>query len=494
MGIRKSKVLLSGILIIVGVLPLILATSVLFLKDPPVWPDEVIFTDMASNLSLSGKLETNLYSGTFSNINRTGLGYPPAYFLILSSWISLWGANIEIVRLLSLTVAFSSLVVFFIMLKHLFKSNVIATFGTFLLSSNIYFSRASRLGRMEILTLLFLLLSVLLLVIAQKSHKSYVYLISGLMAAFAMLSHPMGVITTIIITLGVVLTRHNVREKLTNFLLVASPTLILGSIWLLLSQQDIIALWSTYQTHIQDKAPKLPYALLLFNSDLSWRLLFLAYLTVFFIFLLFYKKSLIQHRLIILIGTIISFSLPFIGKENVYMLYFQPFIIMTFLVILSQKGKQSAAIILAAVIIFSHFFIQFLNNDSIGITGHNNKSVFTSTNYDYHDFTRRIVEKLPTSSPDKTIGVFISATPNPYFDLKKYQHLKFYEAADPYFPISEPAYKNVLDSSDYIIYTWIPHQFLADYINKNTERVSAVSQPDGYSAAVVKLKPKEKRI
>ncbi|MDO8638129.1 MAG: glycosyltransferase family 39 protein [Candidatus Daviesbacteria bacterium] len=151
----KRILFYSGILLI-SILPLIISFNLLYLKDPPIWPDEPVFYDMAKNLTTNNSLATRIYVGTTSDVKNTGLGYPPLYFYTLSFFTDTFGSDIEMVRNLSLIFGIFCLVTFFFLVIIIFENKYLALLGTIILSLDIFFARSSRTGRMEISTFFFM--------------------------------------------------------------------------------------------------------------------------------------------------------------------------------------------------------------------------------------------------------------------------------------------------------------------------------------------------
>ncbi len=215
-----------------------------------------------------------------------------------------------------------------------------------------------------------------------------------------------------------------------------------------------------------------------------------------FFLITFIKSKLSKERYVeifLLSGFIISTIILLLGREGGYMLYFQPFVTLTILFLLNKYYKKSGFLlvsVLTVLLISCYINIQFFHNNSFTMTNRNYTSVFETKNYDYHLFTKSIIEVLPKQKAN----IFLSSTPDPYFDLLKLNLYNFYEAPDPSFPLSENSYKKVLDNSDFAILTWIPHKLLAKYIEDNKDKVIPVGQENGYQAIIIKFIPKEKRI
>ncbi|HBL52318.1 MAG: hypothetical protein A3D24_04255 [Candidatus Blackburnbacteria bacterium RIFCSPHIGHO2_02_FULL_39_13] len=490
-----KKIIFQILLFFISISPFILSNYLLFLKDPPIWPDEPVFLNMANNLVTIGKLAMNIVGDP--NAEQSGGGYPPLYFYILGVWTSTFGNSIETVRSMSLLLAFFSLLVFFLLANKIFNNFRLAAIGTFILSLDVHFSRSSRTGRMEILTFFFFLLSILLLLCAQKSKKFFWYLFSGFAAALATLSHAAGFVAPIVLMVGELTVPENNRKKLCKILILIIPTVLLNLIWIVSKKGSVDFIASAFSIQFQDKASKIPYIFVLFQSDFSWCLLFLAYATIIATSLILLIKFFKREHLFILTGSIVSAMFVIFGKEGGYIIYLQPFIVLNIIYVLTKRVElinetaKIGIVCLALIVIVSYINIQFFNNDNIGITRSGVNSIWDSKNYNYHQFSNEIAEKLPKN---KNLTLFLSAAPDPYFDLVKNSQYRIYEMVSPSAPLSDSLYKKLLDSTDYIIFTWIPHQYLADYINKNKEEFIHVGQEDTYQATIVKLKPLKDRI
>lgn len=498
----KLQHCLSNIFFIfLSLIPLLIVNFFFFLKDPPVWPDEPVFYEMAKNLLSSGKAVASIYSGASSGVEQTGLGYPPIYFQTLGLWTNLFGSQIESIRSLSLALGILSLVVFFIMLLAVFKDRFLATLGTITLSLNINFSRVTRLGRMEVMVFFFLVMSLLSLFIIKDKKKPYLFLLPGIFAGLAIMSHPIGAISVVVIFISTFFDKTNIKDKLLSLLFLILPVISLLIFWVLSFGKDFGSLLSTYGAHFADKSPKAPYAWVLFNSDPNWKFLFLVYIAIFIVSLVFFAKDKNKKSLIFIVGVLVSTAAFILAKEGGYMVYLQPFIISLLIYLFSlSTGKPSRlkliTITLFILVIVSNLNIQLFNNDNIAITGQGFRSVSKSQSYNYHEFTKIINDSLikeEAGKNNRSIGIFVASVPDPYFDLKA-SNRSFYEAVDPDFPITDSSYKKILDSSDYLVLNWIPHKFLATYTNNNADKFIPINQSNGYSAVLVKLKPKDQRI
>jgi hypothetical protein len=108
--------------------------------------------------------------------------------------------------------------------------------------------------------------------------------------------------------------------------------------------------------------------------------------------------------------------------------------------------------------------------------------------YDYHRFTKSIIDNLPQKA-----SIFLATIPDPYFDLKQEKNKNFQLYEFPTVPISDKAYKKLLDSVDYLILNMMPDKRLENYMNKYTAKKIDISQPNQFSAIIFKLVPHNKR-
>src|SRR3989344_2847731 len=304
-----KKILLFLGILLVAIVPLIISFKFLYLKDPPAWPDEPVFYDMAKNLTTNDSLEARIYIGTSSEVKNTGLGYPPLYFYALSFFTDSFGSDIETIRILSLIFGISSLITFFFLIKLLFRNSHLSLLGTIILSLDIFFARSSRTGRMEITTFFFMLLSFLFYILAREKRREFFYLFAGISSGLTILNHPMGFIAPIIIGVNILIIGKGLRSRLFSFLIFIVPVILAIPFWILKSG-NLLNLISTYGSHLQDKSPKLPFAFVLFQSSFSWWLLFITYLIIFIFFIIIIFRSKISAEkyisVFLLSGAIIS--------------------------------------------------------------------------------------------------------------------------------------------------------------------------------------------
>ncbi|MDP3998932.1 MAG: glycosyltransferase family 39 protein [bacterium] len=475
--ISKTHLFSLGIFLL-ALLPLFLVTTPLFLKDPPVWPDEAIYTDMAKNLLATGNLATDIFGETIPGLSVRAFWYPPLYFYLLAFWIKIFGPSIEAVRMLSLIFAFASVMSLFWVVKVLFRSNLLALVGAILLTLDPWFIQAAKVARMDMFSFLLLMLSILTFFLAQKKGKFY--FLPGIFCGLGILTHPLGFIAPTLFLLFMLLQKIEFKDKFFRICSIFTPVIFSFLLWLWMLKEDLSLFVIQYQLQFARKSASLPYVFfLLKGADPFWKIFFAAHFLIALI--LFIQLVRFRNRItfFLLLGLGVSTITIFWGKEMWYPLYFQPFITLAFLSCLTfVKGKAPTANHWKGDGFFAllFFFVILELGYSVG-----NTERFTGQNYDYHDFTRRISANLPFNAK-----VFLATIPDPYFDLQANKNIKLYEF--PTVPTSKRAYRDLLASVDYVILNMPPHPVLIDYLEKNTESEIKIEQPVGYSTSIFRLK------
>ncbi len=350
-------------LLIISLLPLFLAAYFLFLKDPPVWPDEATSLHQAQSLLKNGKIDAFNYGGIPEGSKRAGLAFPPLYFITLGLWTNLFGETIESIRALSLLIGSLAAVTFFFLVKIKFKSLYIATLGTLLLTFNVHFAQATRLGRPEILTVLIMIASLLCWYASKKIQTKYI-LLSAFLASLASASHPIGILAVGIITLAIIFSPLPIKKKV-YFCAWTYFCLILVTLsWILTTQRSLADFYQAFFLGVHGKSYQLSDLLKPFvASSSSW----LA-LTIFqwLILLTLLIKTLTKaastraENLFIVLSTVIS--LEWIGLQKViyYGVYPQPLIILSFLAVVT-KFKSAFRNLSLIFFIFLNIYLQFFN-------------------------------------------------------------------------------------------------------------------------------------
>ena len=111
------KYLLAGILVVY----FFLALSSL-LDNPPVWPDEAYYADIALNLLRENRLGTDLWGDMIPGSRTNFYQYPPGLFYLFAGLFSLTGPSIYFQRLLAVIAGAGFLVGFYFFCKKVIGS------------------------------------------------------------------------------------------------------------------------------------------------------------------------------------------------------------------------------------------------------------------------------------------------------------------------------------------------------------------------------------
>lgn len=463
-------------------LPLILSSSLLFLKDPPVWPDEAFILDTAETFNQTGRLATDIFGAAGMGLEKQALWYPPLYFYTLASWIKVFGATIESTRFLSLLLAFFALALIFFLIKKMFQKNFLAVLGTALVAFDISFSSSARIARMEMLCFFFLMVSLVIFYLAeQREKKRYLaYFFVGVFSGLGILTHPLGLILPAVIFLYLLLAGGTFKERLLKGVLIALPMVLFLAGWLFSIREwwDLFLLQNKLQ--LARKALSQPYIWVLFVYILPWRLLLVLNGAIFYGLTRLVIKGRKKLDILLFLGLIISTTVLMWGKESWYTLYFQPFITLAILTLLKRAKEDKEWLIFKSTVFI--IILLFLINGWLYWETWQKRG---RGDYDYHDLTQRVAKVLP-----KQGKVFLAAIPDPYYDLKRESQLEFFEFSTV--PVSDEVFQSVLDASDYIVF-WTLDKRIIEYVDRNAETKTAIQQPKGYKTLVIKLVPQDKR-
>jgi len=477
---RLTSILKDIRYLLLGLLPLFFSAGILFLNDPLVWPDEAIYVDMAKNWLTTGVLKTSLFGDAVYGLQTIAAWYPPLYFYVLGFWIKLFGVSIESVRLLSLLVAANSLIAIYFLAKKLFSSRNLALLTVLLVSSDYFFSRSSRIARMDMFNFLLLSLSYGALFF-QNSISLKRLLVAGILSGLALISHPLGLIGPAVIAGWLVIISPKIAEKMKRLAVFLLPVIFIAGGWLFSLRNYWDILLKQWILQIDRKNQSITYIFNLWQGqDFGWRVLFILYILalLFLATTLLIKKS--KSGLFIFLGFIISSAMLIYGKEMFYPLYFQPFVsLMLVSLYFWVKHNQPKLLLypglLIGLVFFlnCHFFIQTVN-------------IYTANNQNYYQYGDAIKNQLPGKAT-----VYLSALPDPYFVLQEKPGLTLLEF--PTMFTTDDQYYGLLDKADYLVYNQVFDTRLELYLQKNQLSFQPLNKAGNYDIMLSKLKPKDKR-
>lgn len=457
---------------------------VLLLKEPLVWPDEAIYADVVLNVLAEGRMGTDLWQDALPSIQQHAFWNPPLFFILLSIWIKTIGFSIVKQRLLSLVVGAAFLVVVYFFTKGFIpkKKRKMIFFLLAALVVEFTFSRATRVSRPEIFVLFFGTLSLLLLNLGEKKKQVQYFIFSGLSAGFATLNHVLGIfffITIVIFFLQVkkrdVLSDRNVKFFTVSFIV---PIVL----WILSVVPSFDPFIQQLSLASSRKSLEDSWLFLEFKSGYNFsKVVMSGYLLLSLLY--FLKVRFKKKYLLLTLSLALAWFVSLFGKMFWYSVFPIPYIYICSVVLISQKKLRYKNLIITLI---------------IGMVVMNVMKQWTSINdkmgrYSYEKYINSILNIVPN---EKT--VFLSAIPDPYFGFKSSgRDNVVYEF--PGLRISSEDYQEILNDTDYIVYTRIYHKvlfgdFLDRYISANTSEVIAVGEDREYRAFVIKLVDRGERV
>lgn len=466
--------------LLLGLLPLFFAAGILFLSDPLVWSDEAIYMDIAKNWLQTRMLKTDLFHNAVYGLEEIAAWYPPLYFYVLGTWIKWFGSSIESVRYLSLFFATSSLITVYFLAKKLFSSRNLALLTTLLISCDYFFSRSSRIARMDMFNFMLLSFSYWLL-FWQKPLSLKKLFLAGIFSGLALISHPLGLIGPVIIIGWLWFSANNITDKVKQIMGFITPGLVFTCIWLLSLLDHWQILLKQWDLQIDRKSASISYVVGLWQGkDFGWQLLFLLYFLLFVLTIFLYLSKKSKANLFIIFGLVVSTVMLIYGKEMFYPLYFQPFIsLMLVSLYLWIKQNQPKILLYPTLLIGLVFFlnIRFFMQTV---------EAYTGKNQNYYQYGQTIKNYLPQKAT-----VYLSALPDPYFMLQENPELTFLEFPTMY--TTNQQYYALLDKADYVVYNQIFDQRFLPYLELNEQFSQKLKNAGNYDIMLLKLKPKNKR-
>jgi 4-amino-4-deoxy-L-arabinose transferase-like glycosyltransferase len=479
--------------------------SEFFLKEPPVWPDEPIYAEVAGNLIRENRLGNDLQKGMLPGVEKHVLGYPPVFFYSLAAWFKVFGFSITSQRLLSTAAGILFLVVFYFFIKHLLKDQSLSKWVSWLTISALIvdftFIRALRVSRPEIIILLF---GILALWFIQKTiedaqpklNRSFFSVFSGLFASLASLTHPIAIFISASIITYLLFTKRLAILKIKSFYLFFAAYLAPIAIWIVSIIPDFNLFKAQFFTvFLRKSMEELWFLTALKTQTFELKMIYLLYLLITLVFVfLYFNNSKKPYRFLTIILSI-SWLATFAGKMFWYQVFPVPFIYLALSLLIfegynfckeppTQSGRNLLYLPLglALLLIFFNLKLQF-----------DGAQKEFGDNFSYEIFTNEVLKNIP---PNKT--VFLSSIPDSYYGLKiRNTNNPLYQFP----PVDTPRenYLSVLNDCDYIVYNGSYNSdlfgdFLEKYIDKNYSKYFQIGETDQYRATVIELKPKTERI
>lgn len=480
------------------ILPLIIIASLivsipLFLRLPMPWPDEALYIDAARNLYMHGFLGTSLYDGLVRGLEHHLFMYPPFYFLTLSSFLKIFGGGLIVARIFSQVLEICLLLVIYAVAERITKNFKVALLAVFIAAFDVLLIRSGHIARMDIETVLLNLIGIAFYVnTIESAGKTKGILLSGVFTGLAGLTHPMGIIGFIIISIHAFVTRFGIKKYL-YFLI---PIVVLFTFWGIYIATDPAAFAEQFLSQFKRKAG-------LDGANMSavyWGVIMNApahfLLNIVIIPLLIYIRqkltkdlSLLKNILLLLIiADVTAMIFPLFGAEMWYPVHLAPYLILSIVTALYCILKTSSSL-LKPFVYFTLFGLILYN--LIFLAGYYIKFYFKQ--HDSRDYFA-LCDRLNKAIPDGST-VFMGGEPEPFFCLEKKQDPpKMYQFMGR--GVFNVDWTNIWKNSDYFILSHNGKRlFLSEdkslnlFLKHYTLLNAIVGRPgDGYAYIIYKKK------
>ncbi len=364
---------------------------------PPIWPDEVLFSNTAYYLAKEGKFITPVLEGIIFGMDKATLWNSPLYMILLSIVYRFSDSLLLAGRMFSLTLGIFSTLTFFYFIKEKSNSKT-AILLSIILVLDISFSRASNIIRMEILNLLFIFFTLYFL---ENKNRT----LSGIFLGLSGLTHPISIFLIPILFLYYRLSfKHIFKTGMYAFVVMMPWFLYISHNWEIFKFQFLTQFFRK-STHYSFDS--ILYFIKVFGGQYQNKINFiLIYLYLVFIFLLFVydmirNKKTIPYFLIFLIITSISF-LSSEGWYSVYPVSISLLYVHSFTILYPDYKKL---ILVFIFFIFVAIQIVFWSKNF------NKYQIYKQEYYSFIDFIKNQTQNCNI--------VFLQYIPDPYFDLPK---------------------------------------------------------------------------
>ncbi|MCL5409778.1 MAG: hypothetical protein M1607_02890 [Patescibacteria group bacterium] len=468
--------MLKTIFIFVAFLVL-LSSADLFLKDPAVWPDEVIITQLGSEV-LHGASPLNF-------------GYPPGILVTTAAITKYFGISIIAQRLFIFISAILLLISLNILLRQLTRnvltkqqSNLLSFFFSIALIVDYTFLKAVKVSRPEILTLLFGSLSLIFFnsfAIQQKiAARAAYFLMSSIFLIIGVLFHPLTLFWLLPIGYILFFSKKILKAKRQKWLiliiLIAIFMISLSFLRGLLygqfaSRVDVNTMLDSWLLMVFRQQPwelRISYSIYLISS------LYLLYRSIV------YKDQIERLLAFILVG---SWTAAILGKSFWYFVLPIPFIYLTlsyWIIKFREKTPKTKLLITSfsvAILVITNLVLTIVSLQDLA-----------GNRYSYQVYSQAIAQQIPSQSK-----VLISTIPDPYYGLvASNKNLILIEF--PPEQLTPADYTKLLSQIDYIVINGYFDQpfngnFLAEYIKRNQLQTESINTYSLYAVSLIKLKP-----
>lgn len=473
----RTKLILV-LLILSAMVPFIALSYRTFYSLPAVWPDEAIFLNTALNMRETGRIAAPILDGQIPGIAQNAFWYPPLYFYLLFAWMNVFGFTLEAMRILSITLALTILVMFYLISERWLKDQLILRLlGIGVLYLNLPFMQSSKLGRMEILVLMFVSLSQIFMLKLHEKFRIHYLFAAAICLGLAMLTHPVSVLFVAVFVgqLAVMKKTRPLVGFFRDIIFFGAVSFTPIALWLSINFPNRSILAQQLEIQFIRKGEVSPYLLNLWSTNPPFRIWLILLILLVVCNILRTGRN--KTRILVL-SLVISLIFVYFGKEMWYLLFLQPFLALFLTVTLSgfftKNIMDKACAVMAAMIIMLDIWML--------------APYATNSGSDYENFTTKIMEVIPAGSK-----IYLAVIPDPYPRLRNRNPATEFCANLGLYGNADIIY-TALDRVNYVVMNYPSSYPLLTYVKANSGERKLVKVTDVYQAFVFKLKDKNRRI
>lgn len=220
----------------------VLSCALALAKRP--WCDEAWFASPAYNLAYHGTIGTTIldphgfaYTPDLKGVDRFTYWIMPGYILAQAAWYRVVGFSLFSMRLLSIVWSAIALLSWFVVVNWITGSRRVSLLALLLLATEQQFIRSAAFGRMDLMCVALGLSALAAYLHFRESRFLLAMAASSCLATLAMVTHPNGLFSTLILT-GFVVWLDRGRLHFRTLLVAAIPALLIAGAWALYIVQE----------------------------------------------------------------------------------------------------------------------------------------------------------------------------------------------------------------------------------------------------------------
>lgn len=442
---------------------------VLFLRHPPIWPDEGLFANPGIEWIRHGVLGTSLIGDLIDGMETRTYWVPPVYLVTIAAVFKAFGIGVVQMRLFSAVCGIASVLLVWLICRRLTDRPWLPWIAAALLLIDPIYIRAMTIGRMDIMAVVFGLGSI------YACQRWRIMWISGLLAGLALTTHPMGGAAVAALFLTIV-TDSSDTKRLRSFGHAAIGLGIALLPWLIYILQDphsfLVQFWGQFIRKADRPNIGLGFLLVPFDqygNESVRRLGLIAFAAALAGHLR--AKGIASH---LFWWGLCSFVLASLSREMWYGPYLTPCLVIGLPLAITAVRKYTKYAVILVLFIWAYYL-----GDNLKVTYQNYK--ITSASTDYQAFCDDISKHIPRNS-----SVILSAIPDPYLGLADRPDLKIYHFIPGGVPADPLKYQERLSIVDfYVITEQLSYTEVGQYARDNGDIFGVVGEPgNGYSAII----------